>query len=102
MILIRKQLLQGLVLLAVAALLCCGRTPSPPADGIRIALNSHPLTMDPHHTNEVTSQVVYSNIFDTLVEIDSNLDLSPGLAIKWNNPDDLTWVFELASNVKFQ
>ena len=50
---------------------------------------------------EVSSMSINSNIFNSLVEFDDSLRIVPGLAYKWNNPDNLTWRFFLRNNVKF-
>jgi peptide/nickel transport system substrate-binding protein len=97
-----RDCLRFAILVTVVFLLLACRQPAPPDDEIRVALNSQPLTMDPHYTNEVTSHIIHSNIFDTLAEINPDLTLSPALAARWNNPDDLTWVFDLTPNVRFQ
>ena len=44
---------------------------------------------------------IVPNIFDGLVEFDDNFRILPGLAVSWNNPDELTWRFSLRQGVKF-
>jgi len=41
------------------------------------------------------------NIFDTLLHFDRNLGLQPGLAERWETPDDLTYVFDLRPGLRF-
>jgi len=41
------------------------------------------------------------NIYDGLVEFNETFQIMPSLAISWNNPDNLTWIFNLRENVKF-
>ena len=41
------------------------------------------------------------NIYDPLVRRDKNLNLIPGLALKWENPTPTKWIFTLRKNIKF-
>ena len=50
--------------------------------------------------NDQTS-IINSNIFNCLVEFDETFKIIPALAETWNNPDNLTWRFNLRNNVKF-
>ncbi|UCF13349.1 MAG: hypothetical protein JSW06_03585, partial [Thermoplasmatales archaeon] len=50
--------------------------------------------------NDQTSNI-NSNIFNCLVEFDETFKIIPALAETWNNPDNLTWRFNLRKNVKF-
>ena len=45
--------------------------------------------------------LVFSNMFDGLVEFDEIFRIVPGLAVSWTNPDDVTWRFNLRRNVQF-
>lgn len=38
---------------------------------------------------------------ETLVRLDDHLEIEPLLAMKWEQPDDLTWVFTLREGVSF-
>ena len=40
-------------------------------------------------------------LVETLVEVNENFGLKPGLAKSWKNTDENTWVFELQEGVKF-
>ncbi len=51
-------------------------------------------TIDPDY--DVNQQV-----FEGLVQFKNINQIKPNLAISWTNPDDMTWDFKLASNVKF-
>jgi len=41
------------------------------------------------------------NIYDPLVAFDSDFNLIPALAVKWESVDNTTWQFKLRENVKF-
>ena len=65
-----------------------------------MAYPTGPATLQPHATNEEFTTSVLNNVFETVVELDENLSLRPGLAESWHTPDDLTWVFRLRSGVR--
>jgi peptide/nickel transport system substrate-binding protein len=39
------------------------------------------------------------NIYDALLHFDSELNVHPALALKWENPDSVTWIFHLRRDV---
>lgn len=83
----------------VTAILGCSR--KPPPERIRIAFPAPPLSLDPHLASEWVSVAVNSNIYESLVRLDPDLGVAPGLAESWTNPDELTCVLELKHGVKF-
>ncbi len=64
---------------------------------------SDALSLDPHavNANDTASLCILSQIFDTLVRQDADLNILPGLAIAWSQISDLIWEFDLRANVKF-
>ncbi|AZR73393.1 hypothetical protein BBF96_08365 [Anoxybacter fermentans] len=68
---------------------------------IIIATSSDALTLDPHMFNETPTLSINSNIFEALTEVNSKMEIVPGLAESWENPDDLTWIFHLRRGVYF-
>jgi peptide/nickel transport system substrate-binding protein len=50
---------------------------------------------------DVDTMSINSNIFNGLVEFDNLFRINPALAESWNNPNNLTWRFNLRKNVKF-
>lgn len=50
---------------------------------------------------DIATMEVNFNIFDGLVDFDESFRIVPRLAKSWNNPDKLTWRFNLRENVKF-
>lgn len=45
---------------------------------------------------------VWSQIYETLVRVDTDLNIQPGLATSWDTPDDgKTWFFHLRNGVAF-
>ncbi|MBA4535734.1 glutathione ABC transporter substrate-binding protein [Bacillus aquiflavi] len=66
-----------------------------------IASLSDARSLDPHSSNDVPSSNVASNIYETLVYLDENMEPTPLLAESWESIDDLTWEFKLKKDVKF-
>ncbi|GIL00540.1 MAG: ABC transporter substrate-binding protein [Alphaproteobacteria bacterium] len=59
-------------------------------------------TLDPHGLAEIFTLGFQSNIYEPLVRRNSELALEPALAVSWEQKDDVTWVFKLRQDVKFQ
>ena len=48
------------------------------------------------------ARFVWSQVYETLVRLDTDLKIQPGLAESWETPDDgRTWVFHLRKGIKF-
>ena len=70
-------------------------------DTLIVALPSDPANFDP---NDNSIQMVHAfkrNIYETLVQRDSNGELQPMLAESWEYPDDETILFHIRKGVKF-
>jgi peptide/nickel transport system substrate-binding protein len=63
--------------------------------------SSEPRSLDPYFHSETPTNSMNKNIYDCLVDFDSELNVMPALAEKWENPDNLTWVFHLRKGVSF-
>jgi peptide/nickel transport system substrate-binding protein len=59
------------------------------------------VSLDPQIPFDDVSTAVLWNIFDTLVDFDHSLRLSPRLALRWINPDERTWRFFLDPEARF-
>lgn len=57
--------------------------------------------LDPHRHSRVSSFTVLEHLYEPLVERDRSLSIRPGLALRWSNPDDVTWVFHLDPRARF-
>jgi peptide/nickel transport system substrate-binding protein len=68
----------------------------------RYAYRVDPVSLDPHSTAETFTTSWLGQIYEPLVGRGKNLELVPALALKWEQPDPLTWRFYLRPNVKFQ
>jgi peptide/nickel transport system substrate-binding protein len=75
----------------------------PPKKGgtLRVAFYIEAATMDPHLSGSKVDRQVYHNIYEPLVTLDAGLNIKPGLAESWQQPDPKTLVFKLRRGVKF-
>jgi peptide/nickel transport system substrate-binding protein len=71
------------------------------AQTLRWASQGDPMTMDPHAQNELLTNNMNGQVYETLVQRNRKLELEPGLATEWQNPTPLTWRLKLRPNVKF-
>lgn len=70
-------------------------------DTLNVVVSSDATSLDPWDTIDVYSQLVYNNIIETLVELDENGELVPGLAESYEMIDDTTYEFKLKEGVLF-
>jgi peptide/nickel transport system substrate-binding protein len=57
--------------------------------------------MDPHATNDFVTAALVRQVYDSLIGLEDNMDLSPGIASEWSSQGENTWRFKLRSDVKF-
>jgi peptide/nickel transport system substrate-binding protein len=86
-----------LLLLAVAS---CTKQPQPP-DHLGFAVPYDPYDLDPQAWDTLSSMAISSHFYEGLVAVDANLRIQPALAVRWENPDQSTWVLHLRPHVKF-
>jgi peptide/nickel transport system substrate-binding protein len=76
--------------------------PAPVRGGTVVAATiDKPVNMDPAFAELYSSMQVYQNIFSTLVYVDANYNVTPGLATTWTQVDPVTWEFDLVENAVF-
>lgn len=69
---------------------------------ITIAVTDDPPNLDPHITNAASARNVLHNVFATIVEMNEDFVVAPGLAESWDISDDgLTYTFHLVENARF-
>ena len=71
------------------------------AQEFKMAMSSPPSSMDPHFFNLFSNINVSDHMFETLVKMDNDSKVVPGLAESWRLVDDTTWEFKLRRGVKF-
>ena len=59
------------------------------------------VTMDPHSRWNAIERPALQQVYETLLDIDSNLAIVPQLALAWKPLDPTTWEFELRPAVTF-
>ncbi len=70
--------------------------------GVFRRLWNEPPTLDPHQVGDVDSAGVLVEIFSGLVTLNTDLQVEPDLAERWEVSDDgLTYTFFIRSNAKF-
>lgn len=70
-------------------------------DTLVVANGADAKSLDPHATNDAPSSKVTVQIYDRLVEQDDNMEVVPGLAESWEQPDGVTTIFHLRKGIKF-
>jgi len=94
--------LKGIRSLVVLALLLAGCSPPPAATPrLRVALPTKLSSLDPHLSDTSGAYTVLGNVYEALVSTDPGLRRRPNLALRWQNPDPLTWDFDLDPEARF-
>src|SRR3954468_21596147 len=71
------------------------------AKPLRWASQGDPQTIDPHSQNELLTNSINGQIYETLVTRGQKLEIVPALATAWKQLDAQTWRFTLRKDVKF-
>ncbi|MGC1783222.1 MAG: ABC transporter substrate-binding protein [Acidobacteriaceae bacterium] len=79
----------------------CRQRPADP-NTVTVVIESSPANLDPRIGTDAQSERIDELIFDSLVKKDRQFNLQPDLAISWDIPNPLTYVFHLRQGVKFQ
>lgn len=64
-----------------------------------IGIRTESSSMDPHFSYVATSKAQVTNIFDTLIMRDKDLQLTPALATSWTHVGDGVWELKLREGV---
>jgi len=98
----RGTLVMAVLVLMLAGTLFAAPGPQPQRGGrIVISVGTDVLTFDPHNYRATTDLIVDRLIYDTLVTLDMQMRLRPGLAVRWLNLGPTAWRFELRRGVTF-
>lgn len=76
-------------------------SPALRAAGLSVGLAADVSSLDPHYLNAAPNIAVASHFFETLVAVDKDGQLVPGLAQSWQAINPTTWEFKLRPGVKF-
>jgi len=73
----------------------------PPRTSAVYAASADPVTFDPQKCAGGACIDAYEHVYEGLTRFDRNANVEPCLAESWENPDPLTWIFNLRQGVKF-
>ncbi|KYG90550.1 hypothetical protein A0U40_06140 [[Bacillus] sp. KCTC 13219] len=68
---------------------------------IKIGLDVDATKLDTRLASDSSSKRVTEVVYNGLIRLNTNLEPTPDLAESWENPDELTWIFNLREGVKF-
>ena len=89
------------LLLVLAMILSLGFSVHAEAkDTIKIGLGRNVAALDGFTGNNTSFGIAFS-ILDTLVQLNPDFTLRPGIATSWEQVDDYTWRFYIREGVKF-
>ncbi|MDZ7799733.1 MAG: ABC transporter substrate-binding protein [Trueperaceae bacterium] len=88
-------------LLAALLVLLAGPALAQSLDRLMVAQGTDVASLDPQMQNDAFSTSLLSNVFDTLIYRNADLELVPGLATEWRTVDDTTWELQLREGVSF-
>lgn len=66
-----------------------------------IGMNSEMVSLDVHGSNDNSSAQIRRNIYEPLINFDTEMNLVPSLATEWEQVDELTWNFTLQEGATF-
>lgn len=66
-----------------------------------IAKSAEAVSLDPAGSNDVPSSDVQENIYESLTQLDEDLNVQPKLAESWDAVEDDVWEFKLREGVTF-
>lgn len=66
-----------------------------------IGMNSEMVSLDVHGSNDNSSAQIRRNIYEPLINFDTEMNLEPSLATEWEQTDENTWNFKLREGVTF-
>ncbi|MFB9164882.1 ABC transporter substrate-binding protein [Arthrobacter psychrochitiniphilus] len=75
--------------------------PSKEIDSFSWALYAEPFSLDYAYAFDYSDNLVLSNMCESLFSWNADLTTSPGLATKFEQLDDLTWVYTIRQGVHF-
>src|SRR5262250_1060801 len=90
-----------LAAIAIAALALAATAGFADAKTLRWSSQGDYLTADPMAQNELLTNSINGQVYESLVMRGKKLEILPGLAEKWEQKDPKTWIFHLRQGVKF-
>lgn len=91
-----------IVTLLITSVLLLFSTAFSQSGTLQIAIDQSPVGLDPHVATAFSTFAVIGQIYDGLVDLNSDLELEPALAKSWKVSDDgLSYTFTLRKGVTF-
>jgi len=90
----------GLYVISALSAACTQSRPADP-NVITLAVFASPNSFDPRVGTDEVSQKVAQLVYDNLFNLDDRLRVSPGLAERFEQPDERTYLVYLRHGVKF-
>lgn len=100
----KKNKLFSLLLTGSAVILAAcssGESSDGGGDTLVVANGADPVTLDIQDTNDMATTRVATQIYETLIFQDNDLELQPGLATEWEEVDEDLFEFTLREGVTF-
>ena len=88
-------------LVVLAALACAALAGVAHAKTLRWSSQGDYLTADPMAQNELLTNSINGQVYESLVERGKKLEILPALATSWKQTSPTVWVFNLRKGVKF-
>jgi peptide/nickel transport system substrate-binding protein len=89
------------ILVLAVALVLVWPAPGQAENVLRWASAIAGLTFDPHAFNHYPTRAQNLQVYEPLVDFDSDHSIRPSLAVTWRLVDTTTWEFELRQGVRF-
>ncbi|WP_188206441.1 glutathione ABC transporter substrate-binding protein [Alkalibacillus aidingensis] len=98
-----KKIMLGLLVVTLSILLtaCADSEEVDDSKELDVDLGSLPTSLDPHAANDGNSLYVMTNIYDTLVQMNTDLEIEPGLAESLEPIEDTVWEAKIREGVTF-
>ncbi|HEY8611686.1 MAG TPA: ABC transporter substrate-binding protein [Roseomonas sp.] len=98
---LRRRVWSGLVL-GAAMVLAAPTVRAQPASGTLTVAVESPFGIDPHFLFVGPNMAAARQIYDSVINRDSESRFVPGLVESWEAPDETTWILKLRRGVTFQ
>lgn len=79
------------------------KTPAPTGELDKLTWSTYaePFSLDYAYAFDYADNQVLANVCESLVRLNNDMSISPGLAEKYENPTPTTWVYTIRQGVKF-
>lgn len=94
-----NKLFYSLLILCLLSISCTTRKTV--EQSLVLGISTDPINLDPRLASDVSSSQVTGLIFNKLVTTDHNLNIVPDLALRYEMPDEKTYIFHLRRGVLF-